>query len=153
MKHIYKAWLIQIEVTNACGIRCAHFPRAVRHFEKPYFADLDFIDRALASLEGWKRGVGCMGGEPTLHPEFQDICRLYRKRFPKEQCGLFTSGGQRYREYEALIRETFGIICYNDYTTTSIHQPIMAASADLIKDEKLRNSMMCWASWHARKGG
>lgn len=146
MKPIYKAWLIQIEITNACHLSCSHCTRAVSHVRKPYFATLDFVEKALISLEGWKRGVGCIGGEPTLHPEFPAICELYRKYFPKKQRGLFTAGGKRYEEHKSLIEETFGIIHYNDHQIGGVHQPMMVASKDVIPDEKLRNSLIdkCW---------
>jgi len=146
MKPIYRAWLIQIEVTNACHLSCAHCTRAVPHIRKPYFANLDFVEKALRSLDGWKRGVGCMGGEPTLHPQFPEICALYRRYFPKKQCGLFTAGGKRYEEHKGLIDETFGIIHYNDHEMIGVHQPVMVASRDVIKDDKLREELIdrCW---------
>lgn len=146
MKPIYDAWLIQIEITNACINRCAHCTRAVRHFKTPYFADLDFIEQALQSLKGWKRGVGCMGGEPTLHPDFPAICALYRKYFPRRQCGLFTSGGKKYQEYLPLIKETFGILHYHNHRTPSHHHPIMVASEEIVPDPKLRKRLIkeCW---------
>lgn len=99
MEPIYKAWLIQIEITNACTLSCAHCTRAVGHFNKPYFADLEFIEKALQSLKGWERGIGRMGGEATIHPKFPGICELYQQYFPRKQCGLFTSGGKKYEQY------------------------------------------------------
>lgn len=146
MKPIYKAWLIQIEITNACHLSCAHCTRAVSHVKKPYFADLAFVEKALLSLQGWTRGVGCIGGEPTLHPDFPAICKLFRKYFPKRQCGLFTAGGKRYEEHKELIDETFGIITFNDHEMGGVHQPMMIASKDVIKDDKLRDELIdkCW---------
>ena len=146
MKPIYEAWLIQIEITNACGKKCAYCTRAVPHFKNPYFAEMTFIESALQSLRGWKRGVGCMGGEPTLHPEFKKICSLYRNYFPKKQCGIFTSGGPLYEKYKNLINETFGTIHYHNLATPSYHQPIMVASEEIISDTALRNELIrdCW---------
>jgi hypothetical protein len=87
-----------------------------------------------------------MGGEPTLHPKFPDVCKLFRKHFPKKQCGLFTAGGKRYEEHKDLINETFGIIHYNDHEMGGVHQPFMVASKDVIKDEQLREALIdkCW---------
>jgi 2-iminoacetate synthase ThiH len=62
---IYAAWLIQIEITNYCRFKCAHCTRATRHFSKHYFVSLDFVEKALRSLEGWQKGVGCMGRRPS----------------------------------------------------------------------------------------
>lgn len=146
VKPIFDAWLIQIEITNACINRCAHCTRAVRHVRVPYFADLDFVEQALQSLAGWKRGVGCMGGEPTLHPDFPRICALYRTYFPRRQCGLFTSGGPRFESYRKLIDETFGIVHYHNHKTPSFHQPIMAAAEEIVPNPALRRALTseCW---------
>lgn len=146
MKPIYDAWLIQIEITNVCRNRCAHCTRSIPHIKAPYFADLTFIETALQSLEGWKRGVGCMGGEPTLHPRFLEICSLYRKYFSKKQCGLFTSGGPEYDKNEHLIHDTFGIIHYHNHKSPGYHQPVMVASEEVISDERLRKRLIdnCW---------
>lgn len=144
---IYAAWLIQIEITNYCRFKCAYCTRATRHFSEHYFADLEFVERALRSLEGWQKGVGCMGGEPTEHPQFAEICQLYRKHFPREQCGLWTGGGPLFEKYRDLIDETFGIIAFNDRARNeSYHRPPMIASADVIEDEQLRKQLVdnCW---------
>ena len=146
MKHIYKAWCIQIEITNACINKCAHCSHGVPHFNKPYFADLEFVERALSSLHTWRRAVGCIGGEPTIHPHFIDICKLYQKHIKRENCALFTAGGKKYTEYKNLIDQTFGIIRYNDHSVVGRHQPLLVASRDVIPDEKLRNALIdkCW---------
>ncbi|MGH6847139.1 MAG: radical SAM protein [Methylocella sp.] len=146
MKPIKDAWLIQIDITNACHLKCAHCTRAVPHVKRPYFADLEFVEKALQSLKGWRRGVGCMGGEPTMHPQFTEICGLYKKYFPRSQRGLFTAGGKFYEKHKDLIDDTFGIILYNNHDTAGVHQPILVASEDVIKDETLRNELIdkCW---------
>lgn len=148
MINIYDTWVIQIDVTNICLNKCAHCTRAVRHFKEPYFADLDFIDKALRSLRdtGWEGNVGCIGGEPTLHPKFPEICELFQKYFPRKKSGLWTCGGANYKKYKKLIDETFGIMCYNEHKIPSYHQPMLVASEEVIKDEKLRNELIdkCW---------
>jgi hypothetical protein len=146
MKPLHDAWLIQIEVTNACPNRCSHCTRACGHYAKPYFASLDFIESALRSLDGWPRGVGCMGGEPTIHPQFPEICQLYQKYLPRERAGLWTSGGPRFERHRELIQQTFGILLYNDHSEIGRHQPLMVASEEIMPDEQLRNELIdrCW---------
>lgn len=147
MRALKDAWLIQIEVTNVCPHRCSHCTRAVRHIRKPFFADIEYVEKALLSLKEWKRGVGCMGGEPILHPKFREICELYKKHLPKKRRGLWTSGGKKYNEeYKDLILDTFGIINFNDHYYHSYHQPLMVASEEIVKDERLRKILIdnCW---------
>lgn len=146
MKPIYEAWCIQIEVTNACPNRCAHCTRAVRHVRKPYFMSLEEIDRALESLKGWPKVVGCMGGEPTIHPQFEEVCLLYQKHFPRHQCGLWTSGGPAFEKHRKVISETFGKMLYNDHSEVGKHQPFLLAIEETVDDERLRNELIekCW---------
>ena len=60
------------------------------------------VTMPLQSLKGWRRGVGCMGGEPTMHPQFVEICGLYKKYFPRSQRGLFTAGAKFYEKHKEL---------------------------------------------------
>lgn len=146
MKPLYDAWLIQIEVTNACHLRCSHCSRGVPHVRGPYFMAVSEVEKALQSLEGWTKGVGCMGGEPTMHPEFIEICKLYQKYVGRFRSGLWTSGGPEYKKYEKLIHETFRMVLYNDHSEVGKHQPLMIASEECVPDEKLRNELIdnCW---------
>ena len=55
--------------------------------------DLDYVEKAIDSLEGFEGNIGMMGGEPTLHPKFDDICKIYQKKF-REEREFWTSGWQ-----------------------------------------------------------
>lgn len=107
---------------------------------------LEEVKRALVSLEGFPGKIGCMGGEPTLHPDFDTICYLYQKHFPRYKCGLWTSGGKKFEEHKNLIRETFGTLLYNDHSETGKHQPWMIAIEECVEDEETRRDLIdrCW---------
>jgi len=147
MKPIYDAWLIQIEVTNACNIGCANCTRFVGHHKKPYFMNLDFIEKAIDSLEGFKGGIGIMGGEPTLHPQFEEICKLIQKKGITHKCGLWTSG-YKWNEYKKIIKETFKLgVYFNDHSDSrQRHQPILIAIEEVVEDKKLMWQLIdnCW---------
>ena len=67
--------VIQIDITNACPHRCSNCTRFCGHHEKSFFMDFDTFKRAVDSMEGFVGIVGMMGGEPTLHPEFERFAR------------------------------------------------------------------------------
>ena len=62
--------IIQIELTNACVHECSNCTRFCGHHKKNFFMDWDTYKRAVDSLKDFKGTIGIMGGEPTLHPEF-----------------------------------------------------------------------------------
>ena len=73
MKAIRDMWLIQIEITNSCFLECPNCTRFIGHNEKPFFMDLQMVEKAIDSLEGFPGSIGIMGGEATLHPKFFEI--------------------------------------------------------------------------------
>ena len=154
---------IHIEITNACDLECSNCTRFVGHHRKPFFMDVETVEKALRSLEGFRGNIGIMGGEPTIHPRFLDICRLVQKLVPnKEQRALWTNG-LKYQEYKDVIEETFLIdkIIYNDHLDdTEVHQPLLIAAKDVVEDKDLMWELIdkCWINdrWAASitpKGG
>ena len=135
MRPLADAWSILIEVTNACRLRCAHCTAGVPHVRRPIFMQLGAVDQALKSLKGWKKGVGCFGGEPTMHPEFAEICALFRAHFPRKQCALWTCGGRTYEQHRQVIDETFAIVAYNDHESPGFHQPLMIVCDEVRADK------------------
>ncbi len=161
MKSIFDMWLIQIEITNACILQCANCTRFVGHHRKPFFMRIEQVEKAIDSLEGYRGGVGIMGGEPTLHPEFEEICRLVQKKIPIKRRGLWTSG-YKWKEYKRLIYKTFGEnVFYNDHTGEGQkHQPLLIGIQEVLGDRKFAKELIdkCWIQerWSASitpKGG
>ena len=115
---LYEIRCIQIEITNACNLSCANCTRFVGHHKKPFFMDMETIEKAIDSLEGFPGNIGMMGGEPTLHPKFADICRLYQKKIPEKRKRQLWTDGFKWKEHEDLIYETFDKdnIVYNEHS-------------------------------------
>lgn len=149
--------LIQIEVTNACNRQCANCTRLVGHHIKPFFMHLKAIEKAIESLKGFKGGIGLMGGEPTLHPHFPEICKLYREMIPNRRKRELWTSGYKWKEYKEDIEKTFDkdLIAYNDHSKKDKgwHQPLLIASDEIIEDKELMWKLIdkCWVQerWSA----
>lgn len=76
--------IIQIDITNACMYQCSNCTRFCGHHKKPFFMDFETFQRAVDSLIGYHGTIGIMGGEPTLHPEFERFVHYLNDRLPKE---------------------------------------------------------------------
>jgi len=79
--------IIEIDITNACIHNCSNCTRMCGHHKNTYFMDWETYKRAVDSLEGFQGGVGIMGGEPTLHPEFERFVQYINSKYeePKKE--------------------------------------------------------------------
>ena len=73
--------IIQIDITNACVYSCSNCTRFCGHHKKPFFMNFDTFRKAVDSLEGYVGTFGIMGGEPTLHPEFERFADYISSKF------------------------------------------------------------------------
>ncbi len=76
--------IIQIDITNACVHECSNCTRFCGHHKKPFFMDFEMFKRAIDSLEGFDRCIGVMGGEPTIHPEFERFAEYIGEKYPSK---------------------------------------------------------------------
>ena len=72
---------IQIDITNACTLQCSNCTRFCGNHKKPFFMNYEDFKKAVDSLEGFNGVTGVMGGEPTLHPEFERFVLYLQKKF------------------------------------------------------------------------
>ena len=148
---------IHIEITNACNLECSNCTRFVGHHKHPYFMDVETFVKAANSLKYFPGMVGIMGGEPTLHPDFQEILTVFRDIIPEDyRRGLWTNGF-KYPLHKEAIEETFlpHNIVYNDHNPNvpDYHQPLLIASKDVVPDYEERKALIdnCWVQrrWSA----
>ena len=162
MRPISEVGVIHIEITNACNLSCACCTRFCGHHKHPFFMDEEMVEKACLSLEGFDKQVGIMGGEPTIHPKFEQLLSVYRKYIPIERRALWTNG-LNWDKYKEAITETFlpQNIIYNDHKhEEGHHQPLMCASQEIMDDKELMWDLIdnCWIQnrWAASitpKGG
>lgn len=154
MRPIWEAWFCHIEVNNICAQNCAYCTRYIRHLRKDqrFSMDLATFRKALISLDGFPGRVGIIGGEPLLHPAFEEICSImkYEFKIPREKIGLWTSGGPQLPRYHKLINEVFSVVAYNEHSKqqrkTQLHQPLTISIHEAVKDKKYRDDLIkdCW---------
>lgn len=150
---IYRMSVIHIEITNACSLQCSNCTRFVGHHKKPFFMDLATVKKAIRSLEGFPGNIGIMGGEPTIHPKFAEICGIVRKMIPDRRKRELWTNGFKWREYEKIIKQTFDpdLILYNDHKDMEVgeHQPLLVAAKDILDDKELLWRLIgnCWVQW------
>jgi hypothetical protein len=148
MRPIYENTIIHIDVTNACWLKCTNCTRHVGHHKKPYFMDIDFLIKAIESLQDFSGRIGLMGGDPTLHPKFDEICKIYGNMIPRRQRHIWTSGFN-WIEKKDLIFETFDEdrITYNDHSTPGgKHTPLLVSIDEVVEDKNLMWKLIdnCW---------
>ena len=96
--------VMQIHLTRACDLGCSNCTQGSQFGGKPKFITLQNFELACQSMEGYFGLIGVFGGNAALHPQFEEICAILRKYFPKERCGLWCNHP---RGKGAIMRETF----------------------------------------------
>lgn len=144
---------IQIELTSRCERACSNCTRFVGH-RATWDMPKEQIIQALDSLKGYRGMVGCMGGEPTLSPNFEFFCEEALKRFPREKLGLWSAFPESKKHYAELICRTFYHVFLNDHSRPDIyHAPLLVGAREAIEDEGVMwlKVDQCWIqnSWSA----
>jgi len=139
--------LIQIVITNVCPSNCCHCSQLCPHVPpaKKYFMSLDEVEQALKSLQDYPGHIGMFGGEPTLHPHFEEICKLYQKYIPVKARRELWTMGYNWEKYKDIIHETFydELIAYNEHEEPQPcwHQPNNIAIGEVFNGLVTGNEM------------
>jgi hypothetical protein len=165
---------IQIDITNACFNSCSNCTRFCGNHSKTFNMSWTQFRKACESLYDFPGMIGIIGGEPTLHPEFDRFINYYSQVFPKrtkaaddvnspigdimahrntfwnnpDLCrrGLWTSFGPGYKKHYELIRDVFEYQCVNDHKNAGQHQANMISRKELgiPDDEFFKLRDACW---------
>lgn len=169
---------IEIDLTNACVHRCSNCTRFCGHHKKPFFMDFETFKKAVDSLQDYKGIIGIIGGEPTIHPEFEKFMQYLKEKrvgktflhsrepitdmqrhidknfneYPTKAmlCSSLNLG--YYKNFE-IINETFERQLLNDHNNTCIHQALLMSRKELgiPDDEWIQKRDACWIqnTWSA----
>lgn len=96
-------WAAQIDITNACHLRCSNCTRLLLHAQKRFWMTPGEFEGAVKALarfpydsepcpQGRRKVVGVIGGEPLLHPQFPELVDIMLEHIPDVTVrGLWTS--------------------------------------------------------------
>ncbi len=101
---IWRDGIMQVMVTRACDKSCFGCTQASNLGGKPVFMSPAQFEEALQSLNGYFGVIGMFGGNPAMHPQFAELCRIMRKHVPYAQRGLWCNHPLG---HGPLMRETF----------------------------------------------
>lgn len=166
--------IIEIDITNACVHQCANCTRFCGHHEKPFFMSFDKFKQAVDSLDEFEGMVGMIGGEPTLHPEFERFTDYIREkrtqrltyfrggpiedmqfhiittvnkgRTSESRAVLLSSLSSSYYKHYEAINDTFEYQILNDHSSDSLHQALLMSRGELaIPDNEWKKKRDdCW---------
>lgn len=124
-KSVYDGVSLEIQVVDHCNLNCA----GCNHFSPlatPWFIDInDFRNQIIIANEKIPniKVFMIVGGEPTLHPQLFELCKIAREIFPKEKTQLkVLSNGLNMKNIIKHKKEyldmdiIFDITAYSNYT-------------------------------------
>ena len=165
--------IIEIDITNACIHMCSNCTRFCGHHKKNFFMSFEQFKEAVDSLKEYGGMVGIIGGEPTLHPEFEKFVEyLHKSRIGERvvpvarapipsmknfiannlECDadnkvvLCSSLNKTYYKHFETIMDTFQRQIVNDHDNKSKHQALLMPRKYLgISDEEwIKKRDCCW---------
>jgi hypothetical protein len=93
----WRGGVLQIAITRACDMACTHCTQGSQ-LRGPftYMLPEQFEEacKSLCASDGippYWGVVGVFGGNPCIHPEFEEICRIMRHYIPFDQRGLWSN--------------------------------------------------------------
>jgi radical SAM family protein len=127
---IWRGRVLQVKVLNACDLDCRNCSVAVgiaKKTKRLFLMTPDQFREALRSLKGFPGVIGMFGGNPCIHPDFEELCKIFREEIPnKEQRGLWSN---RLFGHGKVCRETF----HGPHSNLNVHQ-VQAAWDEIKRD-------------------
>jgi hypothetical protein len=90
--------------------------------------------------------VGMIGGEPLLHPQFDELAAIVERLIPeRQQRGLWTGLNWQKTKHRKTIERVFGYVNNNTHIK-AIHSPVLTAVEELVPDIEERQKLIdnCW---------
>jgi hypothetical protein len=88
---VYLGGILQIWVTRACDRACFACTQGSNLAGKPEFMSVDQFRCAVESVRDYFGVIAMFGGNPTIHPQFDELCKVFREKLPWERRGLWSN--------------------------------------------------------------
>ena len=133
--------IIQIEVTRACDLwACSNCTRLLPFRRDTLHMSPEVFRRAVESVADWPGVVAMFGGNPCVHPQFEELVAILVELVPeKHRRGLWTNG---FRGHGELCARVFGRFNLNPHGDR-------AAAEEMRRHVKILNGSDTRPSWHA----
>lgn len=85
---------VEFMITEYCNLNCAgcdHFSPVAPH-KYMSLEELEICAKILSKKLPMIKSITLMGGEPLLHPNFDEVCKIIRQFFPTQDVVCFTNG-------------------------------------------------------------
>src|SRR6185503_15593991 len=76
--------IICIDVTNRCDLQCSNCTRLLAQQRRKWDMTPDNFRLALRSLGGFDGVIAMIGGNPCIHPQFPELCRIFAEEIPEQ---------------------------------------------------------------------
>ena len=160
MRAPHQMHIICVDVTNKCDLDCSNCTRLLANQEELWEMTPENFRQALRSLKDYPGIIAMIGGNPCMHRNFEELCRIFVEEIPnRKQRGLWTNNHFKHR---GIIDSTFGVYNLNshgapkaskelailaqdarnrgdtvwNYYEHSDHSPLLTAMKDLYPDEE-----------------
>jgi hypothetical protein len=154
MRSPYEMTIICIDITNKCDLACSNCTRLLENQDLLWDMTLENFRVAARSLVDFPGIIAIIGGNPTMHRNFREICGIFVEEIPnKKQRGLWTNNVFKHAD---LAKEVFGVFNLNPHGDKrgvnslralkklgwyhdghSSHSPILTAVKDLFDEPEM----------------
>ncbi len=115
---VKKKWnngIIQVWVTRACDKACFGCTQGSQLAGRPGMITPEQFEEAVVNLADYHGTVGVFGGNPAMHPKFDQLCNILAKHIPFHRRGLWCNHPLG---HGVKMRQTFNPGCSN----LNVHQ-------------------------------
>jgi predicted phosphohydrolase len=102
-----------VDVTNKCDLSYSNCTRLLKNQDGPWEMTPEDFRKALKTLVNFPGMIAMIGGNPCVHSQFEELCRIFQEEIPdRRHRGLWTNN---IFQHGAIIEDTFGGLNLNPH--------------------------------------